>query len=168
MAPNRGLLRQAFFMARTSPNRPNRQSQPEQTTRMSSPSSVVQRELFAWLDQALSRPLPPNTVAFHVNLYEGMDSVHLQLVGTDSFTPGEQPERDYWPGDETFSTGEDVFHVPFSVAGANWRDWQATCLSLLQTYLNDGEKANVIRASQGLGMGFVDGDMNLLWPACER
>jgi hypothetical protein len=56
----------------------------------------------------------------HVNLYEGMNSVHVQLVGTTSFSPGENPERDYWPGEETFSTGEDIFEIPFTVAGADW------------------------------------------------
>jgi len=59
----------------------------------------------------------------HVNLYEGMNSVHVQLVGTTSFSPGENPERDYWPGEETFSTGEDIFEIPFTVAGADWREW---------------------------------------------
>ena len=126
--------------------------------------SNVQRDLFAWLDQALSGDLPPTIVAFHLNLYEGTDSAHLQLVGCESFTPGELPERDYWPGDEVFSTGEAVFHLPFAVAGPNWRAWQATCLDLLNAYLDSGANAQVIRASQGLGMGFVDGDMQLLWP----
>lgn len=37
-------------------------------------SKLVLQELFHWFDEALSRPIPDSTVAFHVNLYEGLDS----------------------------------------------------------------------------------------------
>ena len=83
--------------------------------------SAVNNGLFAWIDAALSKELPARTVASHFNLYEGATSVHVQLTGTDSFVPGEVPERDFWPGSETFSTGEEVFEIPFEVAGSDWR-----------------------------------------------
>ena len=83
-----------------------------------SQSQSIRSEFFSWVDRALAQPLPIQTVAFHFNLYEGTDSVHVQVAGNSSFDPVE-----YWPGEETCSTGEDIFEVPFSVAGANWEQW---------------------------------------------
>ncbi len=70
---------------------------------MSISTSMVTQGFFAWMDRALSQSIPHTTVAFHINLYEGESSVHVQLVGAESFVPGEGPERAYWPGAETFS-----------------------------------------------------------------
>ena len=127
-------------------------------------STALQSDFFQWLDRALSQPLPGAIVAFHLNLYEGTDSVHVQLIGCDSFNPGDDPGTDYWPGDEVFSTGEAVFEVPFAQAGARWQDWLQTLLELARAYLDAGAQAGVLRRSRGVGIGFVDGDMQLLWP----
>lgn len=130
---------------------------------MSITTPTVIREFFVWADQSLSQPIPQATVAFHFNLYEGETSVHVQLIGTDSFFPGEDPERDYWPGAETFTTGEEIFEIPFSVAGSNWQEWLNTSKKMVAQYIAKGAKSNVLRRSQGVGIGFVDGDMYVLW-----
>ena len=125
--------------------------------------SVVSQDLFVWIDACLSHELPEGTAAFHFNLYEGTDSVRVELMGTDSFTPGEIPERDYWPGTATFFTDEPRFEVPYEVAGSEWKQWLATCMELLRSYVETGAKSSVLRASRGVGVGFVDGDMYVLW-----
>ena len=102
--------------------------------------SSVKLSFFAWTDSALSQRIPDTTVAFHFNLYEGEDSVHVQLMGTDSFVPGEVPERDYWPGSETFTTGEDIFEIPYAVAGKDWQAWLQTSVELVRSYIASGEK----------------------------
>ena len=48
-------------------------------------SDAIKREFFSWIDTVLTEPIPKSTVAFHFNLYEGTDSIHVQLIGTDSF-----------------------------------------------------------------------------------
>jgi len=131
---------------------------------MSQSRLTVTNELFAWIDDALSRELPERTVAFHFNLYESADSVHIHLIGTDAFVAGEVPERDYWPSAETFSTGEDTFEVPIEVAGSDWKQWLATCMDMLRSYMATGRKSDILRSSSGVGVGFVDGDMCVLWP----
>ena len=102
-----------------------------------SPLSVRQG-FFSWIDEALSQPIPDTTVAFYFNLYEGEDSVHVQLVGTETFVPGEDPSKAYWPGTEIFSTGEDIFEVPFVVAGSDWRDWLRTLKDMVSLYIASG------------------------------
>lgn len=123
------------------------------------PKQSIQKQLFSWIDNALGRDVPFGTVGFHFNLYEDLESVHVQLVGTGSFD--EEPA--YWPGNETFTTGEDVFAVPFAVAGATWQDWLVSITALLSQYLAQGQMAYVLKRSRGVGIGFVDGDMYVLW-----
>jgi hypothetical protein len=125
--------------------------------------AAVEVEFFSWMDEALSRPLPTNTEAFHFNLYEGEDSVHVQLVGTEAFNPGKNPSTDYWPATETFSTGQDIFEVPFAVAGSDWREWLRSMIDLIHSYLARGSRSALLRSTQGVGVGFVDGDMHVLW-----
>lgn len=126
-------------------------------------TSDIRNSLFAWVDAALSGKLPEGTAAFHFYLYEDRDSVHVQLIGTDSFTPGDVPEVDYWPGNETFTTGEQVFEIPFEVAGSDWKEWLATSMDMLRSYIATGQMSHVLRSSLGVGIGFVDGDMHVLW-----
>ncbi|WP_298581475.1 hypothetical protein [uncultured Luteimonas sp.] len=130
---------------------------------MTVPYSSISKELFSWLDSALSQPIPASTEAFHFNLYEGVDSVQMQLVGTNAFLPEADPSTDYWPSPETFSTGEDIFEVPFAVAGSDWRAWLTTSIDLVNSYIADGSKSGVLRSKKGVGIGFVDGDMYVLW-----
>ncbi|MHA6492969.1 hypothetical protein ACX0MV_06920 [Pseudomonas borbori] len=123
-------------------------------------SSAVQNDFFLWLDEVLSKALPKNTAAFHFNLYEGSESVHVQLMGTDSFVG----VTDYWPGNETFSTEEAVFEVPFESAGDEWPEWLEYLKRLVSSYITTGNNSAVLRNSKGVGIGFVDGDMYVLWP----
>ena len=129
--------------------------------------SAVTHEFFVWADRHLSQPVPPTTAAFHINLYEGKDSVHVQIIGTESFTPGEDPKRDYWPGAETFTTGEDVFEIPFAVAGSNWKEWLKASKEMVSSYITKGTQSSVLRRSKGVGLGFVDGDMYVLWQQAD-
>jgi hypothetical protein len=131
-----------------------------------SKSAVVQ-EFFAWADRHLSQPVSPTTAAFHINLYEGENSVHVQIIGTESFTLGKDTERDYWPGTETFTTGEDVFEIPFAVAGYDWKEWLKTSKEIVNSYLSKGGKSSVLLSSKGVGLGFVDGDMYVLWQQAD-
>jgi hypothetical protein len=130
---------------------------------MSQIHTSVIHGLFQWIDDALSETISESTVAFHFNLFEGNDSVHVQLIGTGSFEPGKVPERDYWPGFETFTTGERIFEIPFEFAGSDWRQWLATCVDMLRSYMATGKRSDILRASLGVGGGFIDGDMYVLW-----
>ena len=135
---------------------------------MSIPSaSTLTEDFFSWADSYLSGPQSDATVAFHFNLYEGEDSVHVQLIGTDSFTLGEDPATDYWPGAETSTTGEEVFEIPYFIAGTEWRQWLQTSKNLITRYIETGKNSSVLRKSQGVGVGFVEGDMHVLWRASD-
>jgi hypothetical protein len=123
-------------------------------------SDSIKREFFSWIDSVLSGPIPKSTSAFHFNLYEGIDSIHVQLIGTESF----EHVSDYSPGGETFSTGENIFEVPLQYAGPQWPQWLEYMKQLALAYIESGARSPVLRNSLGVGIGFVDGDMYVLWP----
>jgi hypothetical protein len=121
----------------------------------------LQGAFHTWVDKALTHPIPEETVAFHFNLYEGKRSFHVQLIGSRAFSR-DDPD---WPCDEIFTTGEDIFELPHSVVGTGWE----ACLEIAKTavleYIETGGKASVLRASRGVGVGFVDGDVEVVWEA---
>ena len=94
----------------------------------------TKNRFFAWLDLHLGQDVPNCTVGFHFNLYEGIDSVHVQLIGTDSFVT----DPEYWPGNETLTTGEDIFEGPFAVTGATWHDWLVSLKAIASSYISSG------------------------------
>ena len=134
---------------------------------MTASASSVKQEFFLWFDDALSQEISQRVVAFHFNLYEGHHSVHVQLIGTNSFTPGVIPARDYKPGEEEFTTGENIFEIPFSIAGSDWQAWLTASRGFVDSYITSGNESSKLRGSSGVGIGFVDGDMHVLWQSSE-
>ena len=121
---------------------------------------AVREEFFLWLDNVLLQPPPNNTTAFHFNLYEYESSVGVELMGTTDFTG---TGANYWPGDATFYTDDERFHIPQRVAGETWPQWLETCKTLTVDYIENGSQNRFLRQSKGVGIGFVDGDMYLIW-----
>jgi hypothetical protein len=103
--------------------------------------------------------VPEGTLSFHFNLYEGEGSFHVQLIGSRRFSL-DDPD---WPCDETFSSDEDIFELPQSIVGTAWEMGLEAAKAAVLDYMVNGAKASVLRASSGIGVGFVDGDVEILW-----
>ncbi len=110
-----------------------------------------------WLNDTLSQKLPSELRAFCFNIYDdGEDCWSVELVGCDSF----DKENADWACDEVFDNRDEPFaweekatpdHI---LAGAK--------VMALQ-YLESGEKADVLKSAEGVAIGFVDGDLELLY-----
>ena len=114
-----------------------------------------------WLDGNLQQ-LPSDVVAVNFNLYEGSNKTYdIQLIGTDTF----DKEDEDWACEEIFTTGEDVFLIPRTDDIKNWEDGLSFITKIIEKYLQDGEFANILQGLQGVGVGFVDGDIEILHQA---
>lgn len=121
-------------------------------------------KFYSWIRKSLLREIPPETVGIHFNFYEAEDSVHIQLFGMSSYQCGEDPVRDYWPGEETFSTEEDIFEYPIGELGGSWEYWLESLLVLLKEFIElDNKMSPLLKQYRAVGAGFVDGDMHLIW-----
>lgn len=111
-----------------------------------------------WLDEILSneKELSDDIVAFCFNLYEDADDKwSVELIGTGSF----DKEDSDWPCDEVFTTRESPL---------TWKErmtWE-DCLHVVEThlsnYLQNGKYSKLLLSKQGVGYGFVDGDLFLI------
>lgn len=115
------------------------------------------KEFSEWLEKVLAAGLPEKIVAVNFNLYEEVDYYwSMQLVGTASF----EEEDEDWACDEVFSTGEDLYR---------WRqdtDWKLVLcegVNMVREYLEKGTYSGVLKEYQAVGIGFVDGDIKVLY-----
>ncbi len=121
-------------------------------------TSELYIEFNTWADRLLTKHASSSVVAYNFNLYEHANEFAIQLVGTRSFDVTDQD----WAGDEVFSSGEDLFHLPHSIAGEKWENGLEAAKSLVRNYLHHGTEAALLKTSRGVGIGFVDGDIELL------
>jgi len=109
-----------------------------------------------WVNASLPAELPAGVEAFCFNLYDdGEGKWSVELVGAASF----DKENGDWACDEVFSTRE---HPLRWESGKSWQEVQAQVKALLSEYLRKGKHAALLRSRQGLALGFVDGDLELL------
>lgn len=114
-----------------------------------------------WLDKHLSKDLPNDIVAVNFNLYEGAKQTYdIELVGCDTF---EESNSD-WACDEVFTKREDLFLIPRTGDIAHWEQGLSFMTLLVKKYLCEGKYANKLKSYTAVGIGFVDGDIEILYP----
>ena len=113
----------------------------------------------SWVDRIVIENATTPVAAYNFNLYEHEDGFAIQLVGARSFDVGD----DDWACDEAFSSGEDLFAIPRSAVGAKWQDGLRAARGLVEGYLESGEESSRLKATEGVGIGFVSGDLELVY-----
>ena len=114
-------------------------------------------EFEAWLDSALDTELSEDIAAFNFNLYEdGDDLWSIELIGASRFD-AEDPD---WACDEVFTNREE----PLSwSAETNWESVLETMTVYVEKYLEEGKYADVLKSYDAVGIGFVDGDITIVY-----
>lgn len=113
----------------------------------------------SWVDRIILENIATPVAAYNFNLYEHHDAFAIQLIGAKSFDRSDSA----WACDEVFSSGEDLFELPRSIVGHHWRDGLRGAKSLVEKYLETGKQAPLLKAAHGVGIGFVDGDLKLVY-----
>ena len=112
-----------------------------------------------WIDGVLSDGVPDEAVAFCFNLYENEDYYwSMELIGAGRFDPEDQD----WACDEVtdFNSRESLFTFQ---AECEWDEALQTMIDILKKYLNDGKYADLLKSREGVGVGFVDGDIEIIY-----
>ena len=109
-----------------------------------------------WVDESLSVVLPGEIVAFCFNLYDDGDgNWSAEIVGAGSF----EKDNSDWACDEVFTNRKNPLRWK---SKKSWEKVLSSFQSLLETYLRQGRYASLLLEKQGIGFGFVDGDLILL------
>ena len=110
-----------------------------------------------WLDEILKGGLSENAIALNFNLYEEEDeNWSVQLIAADEF----DPEDEDWVCSEVFSSGEDLYRWQES---ADWEEILADVCQIVKQYLVQGQYADVLKSYKAVGVGFTDGDIELVY-----
>lgn len=115
-------------------------------------------ERFAeWLDYSLNAELPDDLVAFCFNLYEEENSTwSVELIGSPDF----DGEDGYWACHEAFDNREYPLRWQEE---AEWEDIHNKIETYIRQYLVTGQYAEVLKGYQAVAMGFVEGDLTIVY-----
>ena len=112
-----------------------------------------------WLDYSLTQKIPDEVMAFCFNLYDdGNGKWSMELIGSSSFDL-DNPD---WPCEEVtdFNTRENPFVWSSS---SNWDGALNEMIKTVREYLQAGKYADLLKSRSGVGIGFVDGDIEVLF-----
>jgi hypothetical protein rflaF_18846 len=123
----------------------------------------IYEEFALWLDDLLeNNDMPEKTAAFCFNLYEESDEdciYAIQLIAADRF----DEEDNDWPCDEIWSSEEDIFCIDISdEEEKDWKGAQERFKEMAVHYLEVGKYRNVLIQAKAVGMGFVDGELEII------
>ena len=119
---------------------------------------MMNRSLADWIDNLLNRDIPENIVAFCFNLYEESDeSWAMELVGTDCF----DLENEDWACNEItdFDSRNKLYNWKMV---CEWEDALNYMVNELNQYLEEGKYAKLLKSQTGVGVGFIDGNIEIL------
>jgi hypothetical protein len=116
-----------------------------------------------WLSSCLLQPVPSSVKAFSFNLFEYPETPEckfgVELVGAGSFDATDED----WACDEIWEPTVRSIAIPKAFSGANWEDCLAKVELLVIAYLKEAREARVLKNGLGVGVGFVDGNLNVVW-----
>jgi hypothetical protein len=120
-------------------------------------------DLFAtWLDKVLEQDLPKGIIAFNFNLYEGSDETYnVQLIGSDEFSENDED----WVCTDYFTTGEDICYIRRTKEIEDWEKGLSYLTKLAQRYIAEGKKSDILKSASAVAIGFVDGDISIIYRA---
>ena len=119
---------------------------------------MVYNRVSEWLDVVLETDIPAEVVAFGFNLYEDIDhDWSMELIGTSKF---DVDDEDWLCNEVTdFDTRENPLQWHRETG---WEEILNDIVSALKEYLKNGKYADILKAKSGVGVGFVDGNIEIL------
>ncbi|MDE6665317.1 MAG: hypothetical protein K2K14_03895 [Ruminococcus sp.] len=130
---------------------------------MASNHAEIYSEFANWLDNLLeNNNMPENTKAFNFNLYEEEEGEYIygvQIIASDRF----DADDDEWACCEIWSSEEDIFCVSTADEDEKGREQAQKFISeMISDYLENGKYKDILINSNGIGIGFVDGELEYI------
>lgn len=111
---------------------------------------------YNWLEDALKK-LPGNIEAVNFNLYDDGDNKwSVELVGSSTFDENNSD----WACNEVYTTRENPYVL---TKKSDWKAIENLFTTFLLNYLERGKYAHILKECRGIGIGFVDGDLSILY-----
>ncbi len=123
-----------------------------------------QDEFRRWLETGLDIDIPEDVKAYSFNLFEPAfeEGVKfgVELIGASAFDP-DDPD---WACDEVWEPAQRQLSIPIEYSGDTWEVCLERMKALALAFLtSDCASARKLKSKAGVGMGFVGGDLEILW-----
>ncbi|MDR2012170.1 MAG: hypothetical protein LBQ20_03845 [Rhodanobacter sp.] len=117
-----------------------------------------------WLKQALETKAPAKVKAFSFNLFEPAEIKNVkfgvELIGAGTF---DEDDPD-WATDEVWEPSQRWIGIPLSYSGKKWEACLEKITSLLSRQIESStEVAKILQSKKAVAVGFVDGDLEVIW-----
>lgn len=110
-----------------------------------------------WIDNVFENTLPEQVIAIAFNLYEDENNQwSIEMVGTSSF----DAEDADWACDEVFDTRDDLQSW---TQESKWEEILQEVTCKIKRYIETGRYSEKLKSYQGVGVGFVDGDITIVY-----
>ena len=129
--------------------------------RINNEKTNEESSFYNWLENALKK-LPSDVEAINFNLYEdNCDKWSVELVGTSTFDENNSD----WACSEIYTTRETPYVLRKK---SDWKAIENLFTTFLLNYLERGKYAHILKECRGIGIGFVDGDLSILYKKDKR
>ena len=118
----------------------------------------------AWLEMALNTEVPETIKAFSFNLYEPAFEkgvkFGIELIGSGQFDLN-NPD---WACDEVWEPKNRRLSIPIEYSGKDWESCLKKITELVKKELDSNkEYIKKLKSKHGVGIGFVDGDLEIIF-----
>ncbi len=115
------------------------------------------KDIEKWIDNLFENTIPDAVVAIAFNLYEdGEKQWSIEMIGSNTF----DIEDSDWACEEVFDTRDNILSW---IQNATWEEILQETISKIQKYIEVGKYAERIKSYVGVGVGFVDGDITIVY-----
>lgn len=119
------------------------------------------KDIEKWIDNLFENTIPDAVVAIAFNLYEdGENQWSIEMIGSNTF----DIEDSDWACEEVFDTRDNILSW---IQNATWEEILQETISKIQKYIGVGKYAERIKSYAGVGVGFVDGDITIVYKYIE-
>lgn len=116
-----------------------------------------------WLALAFAVEIPEAVVAYSFNLFEidSSDAKYgIELIGAGEFDANDMD----WACDEAWVPNPRALNIPLAFANGDWEACLVSAKQLVQASLSRVSRASTkIMKAEAVAIGFVDGDLELVW-----
>lgn len=115
-----------------------------------------------WLTDSVSTAIPASVRAFAFNLCELDDDgspFGVELIGSSEF----DIEDGDWACDEVWAATPRMLEIPVAFSSRSWERCLAGVKQLVIAAINADGAGEVLQTREGVAVGFVDGDLDLVW-----
>lgn len=117
-----------------------------------------------WLDGVLEKEALDEILAFNFNLYSRENEYNIELIGSDQYNYDDSN----WACSEKFTTRNKLYIVTTEVVGNELDDALKFFGRVIEQYLMQGQFKDKLLSKKAISIGFVDGDLHLIYDQEEQ